>query len=76
MEKNVIQTNDEITINVYFSVKNTIYVEKIIFRTLLHLVVKMESIYQVLWMIQQLHVESYDEETKTIPTNFDKKSNL
>ena len=50
--------------------------DKIIFRTLLHLVVKMESIYQVLWMIQQLHVESYDEETKTIPTNFDKKSNL
>ena len=41
-----------ITINVYVSVKNKIYVKKIIFGIVLHVVVKMENIYQVLRMIQ------------------------
>ena len=55
MEKNVIQINGGITVNVYMSVKNIMYVKKIIFGILLHVVAKMENIYQVLWMIQQLH---------------------
>ena len=55
MEKNVIQINGGITVNVYMSVKNIMDVKKIIFGILLHVVAKMENIYQVLWMIQQLH---------------------
>ena len=42
MEENVIQVNGEITINVDVSVKNVIYVKKIIFRILLHVVVTMQ----------------------------------
>ena len=44
MEENVIQINGGITINVDVSVKNVIYVKKIIFGILLHVVVKMENI--------------------------------
>ena len=44
MEKNVIQVNGEITINVDVSVKNIIYVKKIIPGFLLHVVVKMKNI--------------------------------
>ena len=63
-----------IMINVYVSVKNKIYVKKIIFGIVLHVVVKMENIYQVLRMIQRLRVmKLYDEETKTITTNFNEK---
>ena len=54
MEENVIQINGGITINVDVNVKNVIYVKKIMFRTLVHVVVKMENIEQVLWAIQQL----------------------
>ena len=36
------------------SVKNIIYVKKIIFGILLHVVAKMVNIYQVTWMIQCL----------------------
>ena len=43
MEENVIQTNGGITINADVSVKN-IYVKKIIFGILLHVVVKKENI--------------------------------
>ena len=56
MEENVIQINGGIMINVDVSVKNIIYVKKIIFGILLHVVVKMENIWQVLLMIQQLCV--------------------
>ena len=42
--KNVIQINDRMTINVYMSIKNVMYVKKIIFGILLHAVVKMEDI--------------------------------
>ena len=52
MEENVIQINGRIIINLDVSVKNVIYVKKIIFGILLHAVVKMENIQQVLWMIQ------------------------
>ena len=44
MEENVIQINGGITINVDLSVKNVIYVNKIMFGILLHVVVKMENI--------------------------------
>ena len=44
MEEIVIQINGAITINRDVSVKNAMYVKKIIFRTLLHVVVKMENI--------------------------------
>ena len=56
MEKNVSQINGRITRNVDASVKNIIYVKKIMFRILLHVIVKMKNIYQVLWMIQELSV--------------------
>ena len=42
MEKNVFQINGGIILNVDVSVKNIIYVEKIIFGNLLNVVVKME----------------------------------
>ena len=51
MEENVIQIYDGITINVDVSVKNIIC-EKILFGILLHVIAKMVSIYQILWMIQ------------------------
>ena len=54
MEENVIQINGGITINVDVNVKNVIYMKKIMFRILVHVVVKMENIEQVLWAIQQL----------------------
>ena len=44
MEENVIQINGGITINVDASVKNIIYVKKIILGILLHIVVKTENI--------------------------------
>ena len=44
MEQNVIQINGGITINVDASVKNIIYVKKIMFGILPHVIVKMENI--------------------------------
>ena len=55
-ENNVIQINGEITINVDVSVKKFMYVKKIMFGILLHVIGKMENIYQVLWMIQWLRL--------------------
>ena len=52
MEKNLIQIIGRVMINVDASVKNIIYVKKIMFGILLHVIVKMENIWQVLWMIQ------------------------
>ena len=43
-EKNVIQINDGITINVDVHVKKVMYVKKIMFGILLHVIVKMENI--------------------------------
>ena len=48
MEENVIQINGEVMINVDVNVKNVMYVKKIIFGILQHVVVKMENIQQVL----------------------------
>ena len=44
MEQNVSQINGGIMMNVDVSVKNTIYVKKIMFGILLHVVVKMGNI--------------------------------
>ena len=44
MEENVIQINGGIMINVDVSVKNIMYVKKIMFGILLHVIVKMETI--------------------------------
>ena len=55
-EKNVIQINGEITINVDVSVKKFMYVKKIMFGILLHVIGKMENICQVLWMSQWLRL--------------------
>ena len=44
MEENVIQINGGIMINVDVSVKNIIYVKKIMFGILLHVIVKLENI--------------------------------
>ena len=56
MEENVIHIHGGITINDNVSVKNIIYVKKIVFGIPLHVAVKMESVQQVLWMIQRLCV--------------------
>ena len=56
MEENVIQINDRITIDVSVSVKSVMYVIKIMFGILLHVIVKMENIWLALWMIQQFLV--------------------
>ena len=44
MEQNVSQVNGGITINADVSVKNIIYVKMIMFRILLHVIVKTENI--------------------------------
>ena len=44
MGQNVVQTNGGITINVYVSVKSIVYVKKIMYGILLHVIVKMENI--------------------------------
>ena len=44
IEENVIQINGGIMININVSANNVIYVEKIIFGILLHVVMKMENI--------------------------------
>ena len=56
MEENVTQINGGITINVDVNVRTVMYVKKIMFGILLHVVIKIENIYQVLWMIHQLCV--------------------
>ena len=48
MKKDVIQINGRITINVSVSVKNMMFVKKIIFEILPHAIAKMENIRQVL----------------------------
>ena len=56
MEEAVIQNNSRITIKVDVSVKKVMHVKNIIFGILLRVVIKMESIQQVLWMIHLLFV--------------------
>ena len=56
MKENVVQMVGGIMINVDVSVKKLMYVKKIMFAILLHVIAKMENIYQVLWIIQRLCV--------------------
>ena len=44
MEENLIQMNDPIMINVDVSAKNVMYVKKIMFGILLHVIMKMKNI--------------------------------
>ena len=44
MEENVIQVSGGITINVDLSLKNIVYVKKVIFGILLHVIAKMVNI--------------------------------
>ena len=80
MKENVIQIYDEITMNVDVSVKNVMYMKKIMFGILLYVVVKMEkylaSIMDYSAIMCDEVMESYDEETKTIPTNFNEKKEI
>ena len=48
MEENVIKINGGIMIKMDVRVKNVVYMKKTIFGILLHVVVKMENIWQVL----------------------------
>ena len=76
IEQNVSHINGGILVNVDVAVKSIIYVKKIMFGNLLHVIMKIEKILQVLWMIQQLSVmklESCDEEIKINPPNFNEK---
>ena len=76
IEQNVSHINGGILVNVDVAVKSIIYVKKIMFGNLLHVIMKMEKFLQVLWMIQQLSVmklESCDEEIKINPPNFYEK---
>ena len=56
VKENVIQINGGITVNVDVSGKNIIFARKIISGILVHAVVKIATIQQVLWLIQQLLV--------------------
>ena len=60
MEENVFQIIGGVTINVAVSLKNFMFVKKMIFGILLHVDVRMdekyENIQKLLWMIQQLYV--------------------
>ena len=56
MEQNVIQINGGIKRNVNVSVKEFMYVKKIMLGILVNVFGKMENNWQVLWMIQRLPV--------------------
>ena len=52
MEQNASQINGGIAINADVSVKNIMYVKRIIFGILLHVIVEIGNIEQILWIIQ------------------------
>ena len=71
MKENVIQIQNCITINFDVSVKNIIYMKKIMFGILLHVLVKIENIDNL-----AITCDKVIKETKTVPANFNKKSSL
>ena len=77
MEENVIQINGGITIHVDVSVKKFMNVKKFMFGILVSVFVKMEkklaSIMDDSTIICDEVMKSYEEEKKTIPTNFNEK---
>ena len=74
--KNVSQIKSEIAINVIMSVKSIIYLKKIKFGILLHGIVKVENTLDNSVITCDEVIESYNEEIKTIPTNFNEKIEL
>ena len=54
--KNVTHINGRIMINVDVSVKDIMDMKKIMFGIILRVIVKMENIWQVLWLIHRLCV--------------------
>ena len=77
MEENVIQINGGVTINVDVSVKNVMYVKEDYIWNPSTCSCENEkylaSIMEYLAITCDEVVESYNEETKTIPTNFNEK---
>ena len=73
MGENVIQVNSGITINIDVSVKNAMYMKKIMFGILLHLNEKMASIMNDSVIMCDEVTQSYYEETKTVSANFNEK---
>ena len=55
-KKIIIKITGGITIKSDVSVKNIIYMKKIVFGNLVYVVTKMENTQKVLWMIQRLRV--------------------
>ena len=74
--KNVSQIKSEIAINVIVSVKSIIYLKKTEFGILLHGIVKVENTLDNSVITCDEVIESYNEEIKTIPTNFNEKIEL
>ena len=72
MEEAVIQINDAITINIDVSVKNVVYVKKI---TLENGKYFADIIDDPVITCDEI-IESYNEETETVPTNFNEKKQL
>ena len=78
MVENVIQIKNKITTNRDMNVKSIKYVKKIIFRILLHVVVKVASKSSsfiedsvIMWdEIVDSQAKSYDKKVKSILTNF------
>ena len=56
MVKNVTRIDAGITVTVDVSVRNIMHVGKVKFRILVQVIVKMEKIWQILWMIQRICV--------------------
>ena len=65
MEEFVTQINGRIMVNVDLSVKNTIYVKKIMSGILLHVIVKMKNILQVLGWLRKFVWGNYRAIRKT-----------
>ena len=82
MEKNVIHINGGIITNVNVKVKNVMYVKKIMFGILLHVIVKIKkylaSTMDDLVITCDEIIESYDNETNINPLEltFDKVKNV
>ena len=72
MKENLIQINGGIMINVDASMKN-IYLKKIMFGILLHVVGKMDNYLANIMYDSVIMWDEIIEETKPIPTNFNEK---
>ena len=73
-EKNVIQINGGTSVNVDVSIKNVVYLKKIILGILVHVVVKMENIMHDSVIMCDEIIDA--EETKTIPKNITCKTKI